>query len=302
MDTEQHLQTLQNELNVQNEKMLHMEAMITELSTRSATVVAPTPSRKEPELKVSKPPTFKGESTKSYIIFLRSVLLEFSSKPTLFDPTLNANADNNRITFALSFMTEGHAAEWAETRFRECETDAKFKDTWATFKAKMDEAFESSTARSDAQYEMNKLRMISSEPADHYITRFEVLEQRTGYNDVALLEKFKKGLPVAMADEVANTRPEATLKAWKEGTRDISVRWRERQAEKKQFDQIRPTTSITPSRFTTTNYTPRRPIASTSNAQAAAPTRDYRDGTGTTFGGQGQPMNLDRAQKRALGL
>jgi len=300
MDVEKHIEALQNEVNVQNQKIIDLENRVAQTT---ATAPQPVASAKVPDVKLGKPPTFRGDSTESYTAFLRSLLIEFNAKPAIYDPTRNQDAHVNRIAFAMSYMTEGHASQWAEARFLEYDANGKITHTWAEFRVLMDASFRSSTSQSDAQLKMNELKM-GSDTADKYITKFEVLEHLTGYNDVALLEKFKQGLPVALADAIVNARPEKTLKAWKECARDLNMRWRERQAEKKQFGQTKSTPSITSFKSTSLHSETKRPapVPSTSTHYSTSTPRDHRDSTGITFGGQGQPMDIDRATKRALGL
>ena len=51
-----------------------------------------------------------------------------------------------------------------------------------------------------------------------YITEFEILADDTGFNDAALVEKFKAGLHVSLVDKITLTlyNVPTTLKSWKE--------------------------------------------------------------------------------------
>ncbi|KAJ7578916.1 hypothetical protein C8J56DRAFT_1110978 [Mycena floridula] len=141
------------------------------------------------KLKVSTPDPFDGTKSKCKTFVTQLGLYFNGSKP-----------DNHRemINFALSYMKSGTAAEWARQKAEALETlDPEDPPDWAASWDAFIEALKTSFDDLDSDtIARNKLDSIhqGSRDVQAYITDFEQWEGASGYNEMALVHIFEKGL------------------------------------------------------------------------------------------------------------
>lgn len=128
----------------------------------------------------------------------------------------------------------------------------------------------------------------------------------------ALLMFFKWGLDQSMNFAVHNLRPmPTTLAEWKDAVQDIDRQNQEFQADliaARPFNVTAPrvnvpvTTTSVPFNRAQAHPVPRAFNATAATVPVAIPqaTPDRKDNTGITFGGKGQPMDIEAARRRGV--
>ena len=88
------------------------------------------------------------------------------------------------------------------------------------------ENFRDLTPTWTAQVKLQELQQ-GSKTADEYVLEFRSIEARTGYNDLALIEKFERGLNRALLQKIY-TLPEMpkTLKDYQDWVMKLDCQWR----------------------------------------------------------------------------
>ena len=133
-------------------------------------MAAPTPA--PPRLKASRPDGFDGARA-NYDTFRRQLSLYMSLDGA-------GATDQAKVMMALSYMTTGFAAEWANAKYKEYEPAAY--PSWANFMTAMDEAFIDTSDKEMARTELMQLQQKFKETASEWHTRFETIALRAGYN------------------------------------------------------------------------------------------------------------------------
>uniref|UniRef100_A0A0W0G2G3 Uncharacterized protein n=1 Tax=Moniliophthora roreri TaxID=221103 RepID=A0A0W0G2G3_MONRR len=139
------------------------------------------------EVKAALPRAFTG-ARKDAKRFLQEVLIYVALNPKAFPD------DRSKKLFLLSYMTDGPGEFWKNDK----------TDLLLVFDPEAEKA----------QLELKDLRM--KDRADEYTYQFTYLAKQTGYNDVAQIVAFKRGLPRSLALKIM-TRPEGaptTIKDW----------------------------------------------------------------------------------------
>ncbi|KAI9070044.1 hypothetical protein FKP32DRAFT_1558554 [Trametes sanguinea] len=147
--------------------------------------------------------------------------------------------------------------------------------------------------------------------ADEYINAFEQLEHRTEFGEEALRVQFRRGLPAWLLDKLTNLpTPPTTLASTKYWARHFDREHRRREEERQRFardlaNRGRGTNSAptraSPTPPTATQTSRATPSTSqTASTSTTTTSTDRRDGTGVTFGGTGQPMDIDAARRRGM--
>jgi hypothetical protein len=154
-------------------------------------------------LKVATPDPFNGSLAKSEE-FLNSLLLYFMGKQGM--------TDEQKITFALSYMKGGTAAQWSRRKLKQY---ANGEDPdWDTFLQDFRQTFSDPDPKGTARHKLSKLKQ-GTNSADEYVSSFKELMDETGYNEDALVEMFERGLTKSLVDRIY-TLPEfpETLDDW----------------------------------------------------------------------------------------
>src|SRR5882724_6770832 len=130
---------------------------------------------------------------------------------------LNTFADERmKILYTLSFMCGGIAQVWAEN-----ETNAilSYTSTFATLTellSSIERTFGDPDRERMAHAQLHTLKMTAGMTADKYTARFEMLADRTGFNDAALEDVFIRGLPQSILFKVySQTSLPSGLDNWK---------------------------------------------------------------------------------------
>ena len=240
----------------------------------------------------AKPDTFEG---KDVVKFIRSLRLFIEANDVAFD------TDKKKVLFALSCMKDGTAGEWAQNF-----TDGAFESgTWGTFTEFVDglkEAFGEPNAEKDAQIKLEAHKQ-GSNSASEYFQVFEILRRKAGYSTrkekpagghdeylISLLERSMR--PGLIRRVYAGDKIPDTYEGYKEKV--LSVYQLEQRLRALGLDTPRHGASQT------SPAAPKPASATPAGQSGGLAPGDRRDGTGITYGGQGQPMALDEARSRGL--
>jgi hypothetical protein len=125
--------------------------------------------------------------------------------------------DSSKITFALSYMKDGSASQWANNVVLAMQTkDATGSySTWETFRLAVIEAFKGGAQVEIAQAKMERLRQKKS-TATEYFTVLDALNKTAAYDEVTLIRLLKRGVDEKVIRAVygQGTLP-ATYAEWK---------------------------------------------------------------------------------------
>jgi hypothetical protein len=145
--------------------------------------------------RVAAPCTFNGDS-EQVDQFLADCWLNFNSNTAYA-------TDSTKITFALSYMKDGSASQWANNVVLAMQTqDATGSySTWADFRLAVLEAFKGGAQVEIAQAKMEKLRQGKS-MATEYFTVLDSLNKTAAYNEVTLIRLLKHSIDDKVARAV----------------------------------------------------------------------------------------------------
>jgi hypothetical protein len=243
------------------------------LSAASATVTPPAPSK----YKANLPDVFDGDVSKSKT-FKRQLTIYFSARGNEFDD------HKARIMFLLSYMRGGNAGPWAERRLDQIERDGRTHpptypfSSYADFIDLFDERFLERNEKEKAQFKLKRLRQGSG-TTEEYIAKFETLEELTEFNDQALVDIYKAGIPFSIMESIVRMVNMPTdLKGYKKYTARFDQQ-RRQEDERRSTSRIpwtAPRQSFPPPRSSFPNGRPnfpnaRNPIPSTSTSTSSRP-------------------------------
>ena len=219
---EQLFQGMQQQLGLLGQLVQQQQEQLAAVSSQvSSHPEASISSSKKSALKISPPDIFDGKINNS-ATFLHQLYLYFNGKEIV--------DDRERVVMALSYMKGGTAGPWAKLKTKEYNLTPF---SWDSFVADFKEAFEDPDPAGTAQYKMEMLKQ-GTQTADEYVASFNELKADTGFNDVALVNSFQKGLNQALVDKIYNL-PEmpSTLSGWIHWATKLDRQWRQREARKK---------------------------------------------------------------------
>jgi hypothetical protein len=101
--------------------------------------------------------------------------------------------DYDKIIVFLSYMRGGTAGPWADNKTQAYAIPGTPIPTYEQFLQEFKDTFSDPDTPGTARHKMDLLTQ-SSKTADEYVALFRELQLDTGYNDVALCDKFEKGL------------------------------------------------------------------------------------------------------------
>lgn len=189
----------------------------------------PTPQTKQSDPKAAEPPIYNGDRATARE-WMKAVRVYIELTPSKF-PT---GDERRKILWALSYIRGGSAGVWAENHSEAMLSDAK-EDPFKTFQEFMS-AFEQSYCEYDraerARRELEKLRMNRGDTVEAYTTAFDALAIHTEYNETALIEKYRLGLPHPILEKIySNPEGQApeSLVQWKKKARALDNLWHEYQ-------------------------------------------------------------------------
>lgn len=240
---------------------------------------------------VNKPDTFDG-NPKDWEAWWKQIRLNIFAN---YHKKLRS--DRAKIVFVLSYMQGGTAGDWAEA-FLES-VDFMTAD-WESFQQRVIKQF-SRDRHSDSLQKLRELKQGNMSVRE-FRTRFEMYAARAGYGaldeqlnaqSVILIDYLDEALQRRVLDAVWNREVVPTRY-----TDYMRIAENIDENQRKHYQRQKNLGSSQPHKPAPKPQTQSQAPAASSQTQA--PRRDYRDGTGTTFGGAGQPMNLDRARKEGL--
>ncbi|KIJ39764.1 hypothetical protein M422DRAFT_124503, partial [Sphaerobolus stellatus SS14] len=140
------------------------------------------------------------------------------------------NDDETRIIMALSYMKGDKVEAWVQ---EVTEIFATEDLSWDDFYTRFQESFGDPAPEITARNKMKLLKQ-GTYTADEYVSSFDQLKRATGFNDAALVERFKEGLNPVLVDKIFSLPEMPTdLKEWDSWATKLDRQWRQREAEKK---------------------------------------------------------------------
>ena len=260
-------------------------------ATAAPTATTGSPNRKS---LLNQPSEFNGDK-KEFKGWLRQLLTYIR------DPKNGITTDDERIDIAMSYMRGGTVTDWVQNYY-----DTHFDEileswsvSWMEFKAALIDAF---TNKGQALMAQEKLEAIQqgSDSADDFFKKFKALLTNAGYDKDApyVIRLIEKAVDAKTIDQIYGSRMTRIddYKTYKSTIISIDEMWRRRKEQKKggghrgwgQWNGNQQTTKSTNTPQTTTAKPPHTPQTQ----------GDRKDGTGTTFGGTGRPMDLDAARRQ----
>ena len=100
-----------------------------------------------------------------------------------------------KILYALTFMHGGIAQVWAENGTNAILSYTSMFTTLAELLSSIKRTFRDPDQERMARAQLHTLKMTTGMTADEYTAKFEMLADRTGFNDAALEDAFIRGLP-----------------------------------------------------------------------------------------------------------
>jgi len=162
------------------------------------------------------------------------------------------------ITFALSKIkggTNGMATAWANQQRALIIQDPKTYLTWDAFTTVLHEHFQLQNDSAEAIYHIRTLEMGSGS-AEDYTTTFKTYQVRSGYNEIALIEEYRRGLHKTLEERCRMTYPKpAKLSDWITRAVDLDKEYRIGRTKPK----VAATTHQTKPRFEPRQSAPKAP-------------------------------------------
>lgn len=248
-----------------------------------------TPKKKK--IDVAKPDSFDGSESKLES-FLHQLSLVFWADAEAYD-----NVDV-RITYALSYMKAGRAQTWARRFIEKHGHSSSYFLSWEDFTTILKESFGAADPTVVAVDKIRKLQQ-GSMTADEYIVAFEEHEARTGWDDKALKDQFELGLKSGLTASIYHLpdMPE-DLAGWKTWARKLDRQWRQYEEKQRLHKMVHMPMKTETKMDSKPEFKKTDTTGNPSRNSLDVVTR--RDSTGLTFGGRGQPMDLDEARQKGL--
>src|SRR5258707_2830107 len=174
-----------------------------------------------------KPAGFDGSRGKT-CSFLQSLVLYFKGTPGI--------SEDQKVSFTLSLMDSGAAARWRDRMIQLQDNFAQNPlnpntvippSSFAGIKMLIEKDFGDPNPRATAQRQIEALKQ-AQKPAEEFVTEFQNLALDTGYDDEALINKFKHGLNRPLLVECYRRSPlPTTLKEWQDTAINADRNYRE---------------------------------------------------------------------------
>ena len=177
--------------------------------------------------KIARPEPFDGSAEK-IDIFLRELYLNFEDEASYFQ------VDHMRkIRFALSYMKEKFAAQWASRITGELEVGARSYQSWEEFRMELLATFHDPNKKEMAQRRLEQLKQ-GGKPAAEFFVEFEEHRSQAGYNDEGYVALLKKNLSPQVVERIyALEAIPTTYDQWKSYALRFDSHLREYQAMRK---------------------------------------------------------------------
>jgi Ty3 transposon capsid-like protein len=222
------------------------------------------------KIKLNKPPTFDGSYSK-YRSWLQKV--------ELFHRGHKITNDEQKIITMLSYMTKGPALDWCQAFTDHALTNDNF-GTWNTFKSSLDHRFKDQATREKTREKLKTFRQ-DRQHIDEFIANLERF-----FHDAELTDESEKICVLQKAihrDLLQCVFTQTPLPdKYEEWKAKVLTLGQLQERFNQQFGSCSMTSSTAPSRVPHTFVT---------NINTPA---EKKTGTGTTFIGAGQPMEVDK--------
>jgi len=222
------------------------------------------------QIRIAAPDPFDG-SKASLTPFLRTLALSFVA--------YGLRTDEQKIVFTLSYMKGGLAGPWADA-YTDRALHSDDWGTWEEFMTSLHSTFGDHDEEKTAQHRLDALRQ-GRKPAEEFFLEFDQLAQRAKYSvnhDSYLISLLEKALHPGLVDRIYAVEPlPVTYLGWKRKAIALDQLWRRREERKRVVREF----------WTPEKKGPERPVTK--------PQIEAR-----TFGGRGQPMEVDRAKAAGL--
>lgn len=259
---------------------------------QTAPLSTATPPRSSKRTRASKPKAFSGDPA-TLETFLRQVYFNIEDDAASFPD------ETSKINYALSYMEEGSASKWANnltTLMRDGKTPYA---TYSAFETGLKSAFVVGNVKEIAQRKLQTLKQ-NGRDLNSFLIEFELYKHDSGFNDKAVIAALKRGLNQDLLSRVYNqlTLP-TTYEEWKEKVTILD-------ANRESFSGLGSSSGGSTSKGNQSNGASKSfhqvkgtgfvfPKALTPNV-GSTPAKDIVTGTGITYGGRGQPMEIDRTR------
>jgi hypothetical protein len=180
--------------------------------------------------KVATPDPFSGDRKKAKS-FLRQVLVYVAGKSDEFPD------DSTKVLFMLSYMKDGLAGKWGDARATSWYVlQSEPVPTWMAFLRLFGDQFRDTQEAETARSELDSLSQ-GCLSADEYILMFQEIAALTGYNDVALVDKFERGLHSALRKRIYDL-PDVptTLEDWYKYALRFEANWKKYKSKETSSD------------------------------------------------------------------
>jgi hypothetical protein len=255
------LESITTQLEDERERSDELQSQINRLST------PPTTSHTS-RLKIDVPPFTGDRSTAEDFIRIATTALTLAGTTEI----------SMQIAFVLAHLRGETTLAWALGE--QGKLVAGTHGTWEDFVGRFRITWGDADATRMAGIKMQSLKMTAT--ADEYISTFQVLAEKTGYNDAALIDFFQRGLTTPLAKSIY-TRPGGPpidLQGWKDAASSIDRFERAWAQDAREVKYTKAKQHQNPSRTPTTHNTNNSPTPST-----------------TTSGTSYAPMDLDANKK-----
>ncbi|EGO00149.1 hypothetical protein SERLA73DRAFT_152237 [Serpula lacrymans var. lacrymans S7.3] len=247
-------------------------------------------------------PELYNSNKKKFQNFFESLQLHFGANPEYF------RIEVNKINFALSYMTSGAAAalqtEWVERKMpAEEPTDIEEieqLESWAHFESMLKDHFQGMFKEERSKYEIMYLKQ-GTLTTQEYFVKFEATRRRAGYNvkgnEQFLITLIRNNINAPLIKQIiySGNIPK-TYTEWKTRIITNDQLWWD-QAENERMMK-----GMANSSSGSGNWGPNGWYQGEGALEKKAEMlEEKKDGTGTTYGGTGQRMEVDKAKYRAEG-
>ena len=250
----------------------------------AAPVTPPTPHSNH-HLKMAKPNEFDGtqSQTKSFL-----------TQCQIYFHGATGATDTDKVVTAISYMKSGNAGIWAEQKATEW-AEMERLPSWPEFYQMVMDRFGDPDAGATARLALHSL-MQGSSSAEEYCSSFQTYQHDSGYNEVALIEKFEQGLNTDLRNSIYKmTTVPTTLDGWM----NWACRFDRQEKKKKIMDLMfatsKPSNSSASHKPKSNN--PFRQMAAQSNATSATPASSSTSAPVAQKSGDVVPMEVDSGWK-----
>lgn len=242
---------------------------------------------------LNKPEEFSGDKAK-FKTWFRQIGLYIRDCKEL-------KTNEQKINLPLSYIRGQDVAGWVENFYDQHYTEVNLDigdDPWdisyANTRKELQDRFTETNLARQAQIKIESLYQGSGTPED-FFQKFEILLTQAGYQktEAYVTRLIETNINDQIIDQIYSSQylPD-DYDNWKATVLRLDGMWRCRNKAKRGRQ-------YTPKPQTQQTYTPRAPVQQQSLTKPLY-TGDWKDGTGTTFGGAGEAMKIDEARRRGL--